>query len=117
MASQTSSSTAMDGSSSSITKFVPVSFTNSSTVRLDQNNFIVWRKQVLTTVRGHKLQSFLFGSSAIPKKFLSDEDKNNDRRLGTTRPTAGFVASLSHDRVSPFKDGELRDFVPGLVYT
>ena len=69
----------MDVSSSSTVKFVHVTFTNSSTVRLDQHNFIVWRKQVLTTVRDHKLQAFLSGSSIKPEKFLTQEDKELDR--------------------------------------
>ena len=58
-------------------KFSLVTFSNSSTVRLDNNNFLCWRKQVLASIRGYKLQDFVFGSKPPPKKFLRPEDEEN----------------------------------------
>ena len=54
----------------------PIVFNNSIGMKLDLNNFLVWRKQVLSTVRGHDLQDFLFGTGEVPAKFaeLGDEE-------------------------------------------
>ena len=75
MADNSISSTA---TGTSVSRFVPVSFSNLTTVRLDNNNYLCWQKQVLSAVRGHKLQRFLFGSPESPKKFLCKEDEELD---------------------------------------
>lgn len=56
-------------------KFVPLFFTHPISSKLDQNNFIVCRKQVLATIRGHQLQNYLFGSIPPPAKFLAPGDE------------------------------------------
>ena len=60
--------------SSSSAKFAPVTFSHPLTTKLNNTNFIIWRKQVMATIRGHCLQSFIFGASP-PLKFLTDQDK------------------------------------------
>lgn len=39
-------------------------------VKLDQNNFIIWRTQILTTIKGNGLESFINGDRACPEQFL-----------------------------------------------
>lgn len=70
-----SSVSAMGGASSS-SKFVPVSFNHSVSTHLDNNNFLIWRKHILAVIRGHKLQNFIYGTTAPPLKFLSLDDEN-----------------------------------------
>ena len=65
--------------SSSMNKFTPISFNNLMTIRLSNSNFLIWRKQVLSAIHGHKLQDFLLESKTPPKKFLSAEEES----LGT----------------------------------
>lgn len=53
-----SSTSAMRGVSNPTSKFVLVPFNHSLSIRLDNINYLVWRKQVLSTIQGHKLQDF-----------------------------------------------------------
>ena len=47
------------------------SYNFATPVKLDQNNFIVWRTQILTSIRGNGLESFVNGDRICPEKFLS----------------------------------------------
>ena len=40
-------------------------------VKLDQNNFIVWRTQILASIKGNSLESFINGDRTCPEQFLS----------------------------------------------
>ncbi|KAL6339591.1 hypothetical protein AAG906_034676 [Vitis piasezkii] len=60
------------------TSFLLISFPHPISSKLDNHNFLVWRKQILTTLRGHKLQHFLSESSVLPSKFLSSDDKTQN---------------------------------------
>ncbi|RVX03711.1 Retrovirus-related Pol polyprotein from transposon RE1 [Vitis vinifera] len=60
------------------TSFLPVSFPHPVSSKLDNHNFLVWRKQILTTLRGHKLQHFLSETSVLPSKFLSSDDETQN---------------------------------------
>ena len=69
---------AMEGSSlSSVTSFNPVTFNNSLTLRLDNENYLIWRKQVFSAIKGHKLQDYVLGTKSPPKKFSSPEDEES----------------------------------------
>ena len=39
-------------------------------VKLDQNNFILWRTQVLASVKGNSLEGFINGDLKCPEQFL-----------------------------------------------
>ena len=45
--------------SSSMAKFVPVVFTHSLSIKLDDNNFLFRKQQVGVAIWGHKLQKFI----------------------------------------------------------
>ncbi|RVW39690.1 Retrovirus-related Pol polyprotein from transposon RE2 [Vitis vinifera] len=55
-------------------RFLPVSFTHSFSVKLDNNNFLIWKQQVVFAIKGYGLQRFVFFESAIPPWFLLKED-------------------------------------------
>ena len=40
-------------------------------VKLGQNNFILWRTQVLTSIKGNNLEGFINGGLKCPEQFLS----------------------------------------------
>ena len=44
-----------------------ISFTFATTVKLDRSNFILWRKQVLTSIRGNRLEGFISENQNIPE--------------------------------------------------
>ncbi|KAL9460036.1 hypothetical protein AB3S75_003267 [Citrus x aurantiifolia] len=48
----------------------PGSYSFVTPVKLDQNNFIVWRTQILTTIKGNSFESFINGDRACPEQFL-----------------------------------------------
>ena len=47
------------------------SFSFITPVKLDQNNFILWRTQILTSIKGNGLEGFVNGDRKCPDKFLS----------------------------------------------
>ncbi|KAL9460414.1 hypothetical protein AB3S75_003593 [Citrus x aurantiifolia] len=48
------------------------SFTFAATVKLDRSNFLLWRKQVLTSIRGNRLEKFISEPQIIPEQYLSN---------------------------------------------
>ncbi|KAH9726030.1 retrovirus-related pol polyprotein from transposon RE1 [Citrus sinensis] len=48
------------------------SFTFTATVKLDRSNFLLWRKQVLTSIRGNRLEKFISEPQIIPEQYLSN---------------------------------------------
>ena len=48
-----------------------ISFTFATTVKLDRSNFLLWRKQVLTSIRGNRLEGFISENQNIPEQYLS----------------------------------------------
>uniref|UniRef100_A0A803Q712 Retrotransposon Copia-like N-terminal domain-containing protein n=1 Tax=Cannabis sativa TaxID=3483 RepID=A0A803Q712_CANSA len=61
--------------SSTPNTFTPVVFSHKVSVKLDENNFLLWRPQVLSAIRGHRLQHFISASHSPPRKFLNQEDE------------------------------------------
>ena len=55
-------------------RFLLVSFTHSFSMKLDNNNFLIWKQQVVSAIKGYGLQRFVFFESAIPPRFLLKED-------------------------------------------
>ena len=49
-----------------------ISFAFVPTVKLDHSNFLPWRKQVLTSIRGNHLGSFISEPQIIPYQYLSN---------------------------------------------
>ena len=54
-----------------------VTFAHPVASKLDANNYIIWRKQVLATMRGHNLQRFLLAEVTTPPEFTSDRNREN----------------------------------------
>ena len=49
-----------------------ISFAFIPTVKLDHSNFLLWRKQVLTSIRGNRLKSFILEPHIILYQYLSN---------------------------------------------
>jgi len=69
-------------SSLASTTFTPQTFTTPITLKLSDENYLIWKQQILATVRGFKLFHYLDGSNA-PPRFLSV----TDRLSNTLNPT------------------------------
>ncbi|KAK6151862.1 hypothetical protein DH2020_014497 [Rehmannia glutinosa] len=54
------------------------------TLRLDRTNYNYWRVQVLTTVRAHGFEEFLFGTTPAPPQFLDGSSTGSLRSLNPT---------------------------------
>ncbi|RVX06732.1 Retrovirus-related Pol polyprotein from transposon TNT 1-94 [Vitis vinifera] len=44
----------------SSTRFVPINFNHSLSVKLDNKNFLIWKQQIVSAIRGYGLQKFVF---------------------------------------------------------
>ena len=60
------------------TRNTAVIFKNSIRIKLDINNFLVWCKQVLETVRGYDLEEFPLGTG-VPMKYAEPGDEELER--------------------------------------
>ena len=67
-----SSSTTSNPNQMNINQSSHISFSFSIPVKLDRSNFMIWRKQVLTTIKGNHLEDFISGNQIIPKQYISN---------------------------------------------
>ncbi|KAJ1422579.1 gag-polypeptide of LTR copia-type [Sesbania bispinosa] len=56
-------------------RFVPQTFYNPVSKKLDETNFLVWKHEAISTIKGYKLQKFITKDGGMPKKFLTNEDE------------------------------------------
>ncbi|RVW87701.1 Retrovirus-related Pol polyprotein from transposon RE1 [Vitis vinifera] len=59
-------------------QFSPSFLSPSSLIQTRQSQLSGWRKQIFTTLRGHKLQHFLSETSVLPSEFLSSDDETQN---------------------------------------
>ena len=71
---ENSSPATIGASSSSISRYGPVVFTHSLSVKLTNDNFLLWSHQVLAAIKDHRLMHFVKNSTK-PVEFLSASDK------------------------------------------
>lgn len=55
-------------------------------IKLDENNFLIWRQQVLAAIRGYGLEGFITGTSEIPPEFISEQGKEKDTIVKVPNP-------------------------------
>lgn len=56
-------------------------------LKLDRNNYILWRSQVIPAIRGHNLEAFIDGTSFCPPEFLEDGDEDSSPRTSNPEHT------------------------------
>ena len=45
-------------------------------IKLDRDDFLLWKSQVLPTTRGHGIEDYLFGTKPQPPEFLESQDEH-----------------------------------------
>ncbi|KAL9408620.1 hypothetical protein AB3S75_047072 [Citrus x aurantiifolia] len=45
-------------------------------IKLTQNNFMLWRSQVISSIRANELEGFIDGSHTCPPRFLTNPEPN-----------------------------------------
>lgn len=53
-------------------------FSNPVSFKLDVENFLTWRQQAMSAIKGHKLKDYL-KKEKVPKRFASEEDRLADK--------------------------------------
>ena len=53
-------------------------FTFTTPIKLDRSNYLIWKSQILSSVRANELESLLDGSRICPDQFLSSTQGNSD---------------------------------------
>ncbi|XP_062120006.1 uncharacterized protein LOC133834412 [Humulus lupulus] len=80
--------------------FSPVVFSHKISVKLDDNNFLLWRPQVWSAIKGHDLDDYIDSAVIPPKKFLTDSDAQTGainplyKQWVNTRSTSIFLVAL-----------------------
>ena len=70
----------MPSSTMAAAMFVPKTFSNLLSIKLDEKNFLLWQHQVLFTIKANKLQNHLC-EAKILKKFASDANEESENEL------------------------------------
>lgn len=52
-------------------QYSQTSFPFAATIKLDRSNFLLWHKQVLTSIRGNRLEGLISKAQNIPDQYLS----------------------------------------------
>ena len=66
-----SSSTTANPSHIITNQSTQISFSFSTPVKLDRLNFMLWRKQVLTSIRGNRLEHLIYDDQMIPDRYIT----------------------------------------------
>ena len=71
------------------------SFTFNTLVKLDQSNFLIWRSQVLASIRGNRLEKFIDDSTTPPPSHIAQRIRDDIRSVENPE----FVIWRSQDQV------------------
>ncbi|KAH9750213.1 retrovirus-related pol polyprotein from transposon RE1 [Citrus sinensis] len=77
------------------TNSTTVSFTFNTPVKLDQSNYLIWRSQVLASIRGNRLEKFIDGSITPPLSHIAQ--RVDDELRSVENPE--FITWRSQDHV------------------
>lgn len=47
-------------------------------IKLDRDNFLLWKSQVLPVVQGYDIGGYLIGTNPYPQKYLESQDENGN---------------------------------------
>ena len=72
-----------------------ISFSFSFPVKLDRSNFMLWRKQVLTTIRGNRLEHLISDNQVTPDRYIAHTEVDGSIQK-VENPT--FVHWRAHDQ-------------------
>nr|KYP53125.1 hypothetical protein KK1_024947 [Cajanus cajan] len=56
-------------------QFIPQAFSNPISSKLSEDNFLTWRQQAESTIRGYRLKKHILGARHVPAQHKTDEDK------------------------------------------
>ena len=77
----------------SSTRFVPINFNHSLSVKLDNKNFLIWKQNIVSAIRGYGLQRFVFSDDEVLVQFLTREDARSGKA------TKEFLEWEQHDQL------------------
>lgn len=66
-----SSSTTSNLNTTNVAQASKISFSFSTLVKLDRSNFLLWRKQVLTSIKGNQLEEFISNAQIILDQYIN----------------------------------------------
>ncbi|KAL6350242.1 hypothetical protein AAG906_004187 [Vitis piasezkii] len=93
----------------SSTRFVPINFNHSLSVKLDNKNFLIWKQQIVSMIRGYGLQKFVFSDDEVLVQFLTREDLAKIKVCVYSLAFVG-VSLSTKDHVESILDGLPSDY-------
>ncbi|KAL9408386.1 hypothetical protein AB3S75_046864 [Citrus x aurantiifolia] len=76
-----------------------VSFTFTTPIKLDRSNYLLWRKQVLTSIRGNRLEHYISGNRAVPDQYLSDPASTSDEISEQRAENPAYINWRAQDQI------------------
>ena len=74
------------------------SFTFTTPIKLDRTNYTIWKQQVLSSIRGNGLESYIDESKLCPERFLPNRSGSGEAS-GEDRENPDFVAWKRQDQL------------------
>ena len=72
------------------------SFTFTTLIKLDRSNYMIWKSQILSSVRANDIEGFLDGSKICPSQFLDDKPRSSSVDL---RENPAYVTWKKQDQM------------------
>ncbi|KAL5779198.1 hypothetical protein ACOSQ2_009935 [Xanthoceras sorbifolium] len=64
-------------------QLIPKNLNFNLPIKLDDNNFIYWKMQIIPVVKAFNLEYFIFGATTCPSKFVDSIDDESGERIQT----------------------------------
>ncbi|KAL2471676.1 Uncharacterized protein Adt_39812 [Abeliophyllum distichum] len=76
-----------------------MNLTQTPSVKLEKNNFLLWQSMILPIIRGHNLEGFILGSKKCPSEFLGTQTTTGEGKNIETIPNPEYSKWMSIDQL------------------
>ncbi|KAL2484820.1 Uncharacterized protein Adt_29576 [Abeliophyllum distichum] len=67
-----------------------INLTQIPSVKLDKNNFLLWKNMIMPIIKGHNLEGFILGTKKCPPEFIGAQAVTNEGESVETSPNLEY---------------------------
>ncbi|KAL2506579.1 Uncharacterized protein Adt_22200 [Abeliophyllum distichum] len=76
-----------------------MNLTQTPSVKLDRNNFLLWKNMIMPIIKGHNLEAFILGTKKCPPEFIGSQTITNDGERVEMLPNLEHIKWISTDQL------------------
>lgn len=76
-----------------------MNLTQTLVVKLDKNNFLLWKNMIMPIIRGHNLEGYLLGIKQCPQEFIATQTTFNGGEAVETTQNLEYNKWISTDQL------------------